>query len=594
MSFGAMAGWQALLLIAAAGAAAAWLFLLKIRPPRVNVPSLLFWRRVLDQKRDETWWERFRRAVSLAATILIAVALAMSVVRPGPRTATSTRGRMLIVLDSSWSMLAETGSGVTRWDRAVREARALAASAGGDEVALATTADGLVEGPTSDLALIETAIERLSPSGGATAPWPRVGGADTVHFLTDGAHLRSLDRSVVVHSVYEPAANVAITAFEALPISAGGTPAAEAYLEIVNYSPRAEQVRVALTRGTAVVFDQTVSIAAGEVIRQVAPLTAAGGPRLLAKISAGSDALSIDDEAVAWIQGAEPLAVVVVSEKGSAVAQLLRRDASVRVTEMAASSYLPGKEDVVIFDRWVPPTPPLKPALIVAPPAAPWIRREGSDERNPRWSSAGSHPVVEGVDPLTVDIKYASGHTFAIGNGDRGPTVLARSERGTPLVSIVDLPERRAVVLGFSVADSNLAFAPAFPVIVGNALEWLARPTFEANPQSGPVVLPSSVTRVVAPDGTVVPLLRAGDQTVVTLHKPGLYRVEAGGARGVVAVNVGDPETSNLSRTTLGGAERPVMAAGLASARPWWMYGVLAAFVLIAAEWWTWQRRITV
>jgi hypothetical protein len=594
MSFGAMASWQALLLMAAAAAVAAWLFLLKIRPPRVNVPSLLFWRRVLDQKRDETWWERFRRAVSLAATILIAVALAMAVTRPGPRAATSTRGRMLIVLDSSWSMLAETGSGGTRWDRAVREARALAASAGGDEVALATTADGLVEGPASDLALIETAIERLAPSGGATAPWPRAGGADTVHFLTDGAHTRSLDRSVVVHSVYEPAANVAITAFDARPIPAGGTPAAEAYLEIVNYSPRAAQVRVTITRGTAVVFDQPVSLGPGEAIRQVAPLPAAGGPRLLARISAESDALAVDNEAVAWIQGAEPLSVVVVSEKGSVVAQLLRRDASVRVTEMAASTYQPGKEDVVIFDRWVPQAPPSKPALIVAPPLASWIRRAGSDERNPRWSAAGAHPVLEGVDPLTVDIKYASGHTYAIGKDDAGPAVIARSERGTPLVSLVDLPERRAVVLGFSVADSNLAFAPAFPVIVGNALEWLARPTFEARPQSGPVVLPSSVTRVVAPDGAIVPLLRAGDQTVVMLRQPGLYRVEAGGARGVVAVNVGDPETSNLSRTALGGSERPVTPAGLAAARPWWMFGVLAAFVLIAAEWWTWQRRITV
>ena len=70
MSFGAMAAWQALLLIAGAAAAAAWIFLIKIKPPRVHVPSLLFWRRVLDQKREETWWERFRRAVSLAATIL--------------------------------------------------------------------------------------------------------------------------------------------------------------------------------------------------------------------------------------------------------------------------------------------------------------------------------------------------------------------------------------------------------------------------------------------------------------------------------------------------------------------------------------------
>src|SRR5204863_9833939 len=41
MTFGAMAAWQAWLLMAAAGAAAVWLFLLKVRPPRVRVPSLL-------------------------------------------------------------------------------------------------------------------------------------------------------------------------------------------------------------------------------------------------------------------------------------------------------------------------------------------------------------------------------------------------------------------------------------------------------------------------------------------------------------------------------------------------------------------------
>jgi len=588
MSFGAMAAWQAVLLIAGAAAAAAWIFLIKIKPPRVHVPSLLFWRRVLDQKRDETWWERIRRAVSLAATMLIAVVLAMAVTRPGPRAATSSRGRMLIVLDSSWSMLAATNRGDTRWDRAIREARALAASAGGDDVALATTVDGIVEGPTSDLALIETALDRLAPSGGAPAPWPRVGGADVVHFLTDGAHARPLDPSVVVHSVYEAAPNVAITAFDARPIPAGGAAAAEAYLEIANYSERPQQARVTITRGTAVAFDQPVALAAGELVRQVAPLAATGGPRLMARISAPADALAIDNEAVAWIQGAEPLTVVVVSEKPSAVAQLLKRDPAVRVLEIPPASYQSGKEDVVVFDRWVPPAAPPRPALVIAPTPSPWIGRISGDEKNPRWTESGVHPVLVGVDPLTLDIKRAYAYDGP------GQTAVAKSERGTPLVSIVDQPDRRAVVLGFSVADSNLAFAPAFPVIVGNALEWLARPTFDTAGQSGPVMLPASVTRVVAQDGDVVPLLRAGNRIAVSLRKPGLYRVEAGGARGVVAVNVGDPEVSNLGRSTLTAGARSVLPAGLGSGQPWWIYGLIAAFVLVAAEWWTWQRRITV
>ena len=97
MSFGAMAAWQALLLIAAAAAAAAFIFRIKLRPPRVQVPTLLLWRRVFDRARELTWWERVRRAVSLAAAVLIALALALAVTRPGPRRGPSSEGRTLSV-----------------------------------------------------------------------------------------------------------------------------------------------------------------------------------------------------------------------------------------------------------------------------------------------------------------------------------------------------------------------------------------------------------------------------------------------------------------------------------------------------------------
>src|SRR6185295_17943811 len=101
--------------------------------------------------------------------------------------------RVLVVIDSSWSMLAKTSGGETRWDRAIAEARRLAASS--DQVALATTADGLVEGPTEDTVLIESALGKLTPSGsdGVFSSLPVVSGMDSVHFITDGAAARSLD-----------------------------------------------------------------------------------------------------------------------------------------------------------------------------------------------------------------------------------------------------------------------------------------------------------------------------------------------------------------------------------------------------------------
>jgi hypothetical protein len=59
-------------------------------------------------------------------------------------------------------------------------------------------------------------------------------------------------------------------------------------------------------------------------------------------------------------------------------------------------------------------------------------------------------------------------------------------------------------------------------------------------------------------------------------------------------VNISDPQLSNLSRTTPAVSGRVVTVAAGASGAPWWVYFAVAALVLALAEWWTWQRRITV
>jgi hypothetical protein len=587
MSFGAMAAWQAWILLLGVGALAVWLFRLKVRPPRVSVPSLMLWRRVLDQVRELTWWERIRRAVSLVVTVLLALALALAATRPGPGRTGTSRGRVVIVLDSSWSMLARTRGGETRWDRAVAEARRLAASAGGEEVALATTAEGLIEGPTTDVALIETAIDQLSPSGGGDAAWPEVGGAERVHFLTDGALVRPLGPAVVVDSVFEAAPNVAITAFEVRPSAAAPDGPGAAYLEIANYADVAQAVRLTVSRGTAIIADTSIDMAAGEAIRQVLPLEI-GDARFRASVSAPLNALAIDDEATAWLASAEPMAVTVVSIDPGPLGVLLGPQPGMRVTFQAPDEFDPAGADVIIVDRWVPPSAPDRPTLFLDPPDADWLGTSGAVERRARWSSTRYHPVLAGVDPTTLDIALVAGFE------GESLVPIAESEAGTPLVLVADEKARRFVVVTISVTDSNLTFAPAFPVLVGNALEWLARPALDTVVKPGPVMLPASTTRVTAPDGRQLVLRATVGGQVTVLPGPGLYLVETGGARSVIGVNVGSPDISNLSATTLSSADQARAAPPVGAGRAWWLYAVALAFVLAATEWWTWQRRITV
>jgi hypothetical protein len=78
------------------------------------------------------------------------------------------------------------------------------------------------------------------------------------------------------------------------------------------------------------------------------------------------------------------------------------------------------------------------------------------------------------------------------------------------------------------------------------------------------------------------------------LRSPGLYTAEAAASRTTFAVNIADPDVSNLSRSTLASGEATVAVTEGISPRPWWLYLIALAFAAVLVEWWTWLRRITV
>jgi hypothetical protein len=193
------------------------------------------------------------------------------------------------------------------------------------------------------------------------------------------------------------------------------------------------------------------------------------------------------------------------------------------------------------------------------------------------------------VDPATVTLERARSVESDMW------TPVARSATGVPLVSVRETTDARAVMLGFGLleAESNVALQPAFPVLIVNALEWLARPTLSGQLRPGVVPIDAAVTRVISTSGDELPITAFGDTRLVTFPAPGLYLAEGGGMRTTFAVNVGDPQASNVSRTSLS-AEAQAEGAAARAEDPWWPWIVGIAFVLVLVEWWTWHRRITV
>ena len=170
---------------------------------------------------------------------------------------------------------------------------------------------------------------------------------------------------------------------------------------------------------------------------------------------------------------------------------------------------------------------------------------------------------------------------------------VATADDGTALIYVHEEPDQRFVLFTFSVTDSKLMFAPGFPALMGNTLDWLAHPAPGGTKKPGPATFPGTLQSVVGPDGKPVPVTRVDGVSFVTLNRVGFYTATSGGATSVIAVNAGDPEVSDLQRTRLPRAPRADESAS-SRGRPWWLYAALKALLLLAAEWFTWQRRITV
>jgi hypothetical protein len=131
-------------------------------------------------------------------------------------------------------------------------------------------------------------------------------------------------------------------------------------------------------------------------------------------------------------------------------------------------------------------------------------------------------------------------------------------------------------------------------VLIGNAVDWLARPPSASAHHTGRSAFDAAITRVTGPRGSEVPLLSLPGRQMAMLRAPGLYGEEAGGARASFAVNIADPDVSTLARTTIGSSRGTVTVTSGMSPRPWWIYLLALAFAGVLLEWWTWLRRITV
>ncbi|HTA18109.1 MAG TPA: BatA and WFA domain-containing protein [Polyangia bacterium] len=619
--------------LAVAGAVAlTGLYLLRPRRQRVVVAFAPLWAPGAGERRSERWARKLRRWLSLALQLAIFGLLLLAAADPRPAGADRAGRTVVVLVDRSASMSATDEPG-TRLAVARTMARALVAGLGPADRALVASfaADVTVgSGFETDAGRLGRAVDRVTESeepgdlGRALAfaasmlrgqPHPQIVLVSDGGFSDDArAQVRWTDRGasstpslagidVRFAPVGRRARNVAILAFGARRLP-GDPTSAEASATVRNFgdAPAIVTLEIATADDGARLVDRAkLTLAAGETRRHVLPAVAAGA-RLEARL-VESDDLALDDRAYAAAPGLERRRVLRVGAPNLYLdGALLSLGEAITVSGARADVAETSRArwdayDAVIFDGVAPtPAPTRGHFLYLAPrgPGSPFAVR-GTVKDPVIADVRKGHPLLRQLE--LADVNIAEAARLALEPGDAA----VASAFGAPLIVARERPGLRVAALAFDVRRSDLPMRTAFPLLVANAIGWLAG-------DDAREVMPGIVgatARVPAPRGATHVDVRdpsgararwpvVGDVVEIPIRRAGFYRV----GTVTVAANVGDAvesETTPVQTLVLAGRTlTPPDPPTRHRRRPLANWALVAAAALLLIEWATTHRRWTV
>ena len=590
MRFLALSPYAAYVLLGAVALIIALLHLLKPPPPKVVVSSLLVWARVARSHRRAN----VRRLLALLLALAAGLSLALAFTRPEVPSIGAVSQRVILILDDSPSMAARMHDGRSRWQHALDEARTLLRQAGASEVMLIDTNGRIAGSGFLDRNAALEKLKRAPPPGWGNAsipPTPAAGGVK-VHLFTDGVAQLAVPDGAIVHRVFEPADNVAVTAFEVRAQTQDPT-RYEAFVQVVNASPGDQRVRLLIKGGDGYSMSRDFEVLhAGETANAIFDISNFEGGVLGAAAVSQSDAFPFDDVAYAVVPPHRPKRVLLVTPGNPPLEDALRNLPGVHVTVVRPDAYThAGGRDALIFDRFAPAEAPSTGALLLAPPARKWLGGasgvELTDARVTDWNDG--HAVTGGIAWRNVRLTRA-----AVDRTEGAAAQPLVSAMGSSSGTLVAARESRVrwVKVGFALEDSNFALQADFPVFLGNALTWVTEPMPVLARPLGSIEVPLRQGKVRDGSGNPVAASPTAQGVVFDAQQADVYTVSSASGQALVVANLPDPSYALINNTHLTADGAPTTRA----ARLWngelWMLLLLIAVAFLLVEWTVYTKRL--
>lgn len=591
---------------------------LRYRRRDVQVSTLFLWERVMRETHGTLGLRRLVQNLPLLLQILLVLLFSAALAQPALTKAVSESKDIVLVLDVSASMQTNTPQG-TRFAQAQHQALEILRTLPSDRQ-MALIAAGrqprVLAFFTQEKALLRQALTNVQVSDAPgnmreaillALSFTQGSRTQEVVVIGDGAYGQltelNIPRNQIRHiRIGGGERNVGITrlAFRKL---LGATERHEVLIAVKNFSRQPMTAPLRLTLRRRQLLERQLSLQSGQeeiiVTAFNGPLKGVAQAELLV-----DDDLPLDNRAYGVLAAKTHTWVLLVGQSNYFLERLLTAlpGVLVNVIPEVSEEVLPRlleANHLIIFNGVQPP--PLREGnflLIHTVPQDVRFQEHGVVTQPQILDWNRRHPLLDFVD--FTDVRIEEALALRLQGGVRSLV----DGTGTSLLSVVEEPRLRLVVLAFDPMRSDLPLRIAFPVFISNLLHWLSphqRGFTAGQIQAGmpyATFFDTPVERVTVqnPQGKQREYEVQGNPWIFSdADRVGIYVMRAGEQKRYLTVSLLDETESDihpvdaLPSLTPKPDEFVVHHAGVVET-PLWPYILLGGVLALLGEWYVWCR----
>ncbi|MFT5241315.1 MAG: Ca-activated chloride channel family protein [Candidatus Promineifilaceae bacterium] len=594
------------------------LYFLKLKRPQVRVGSTLLWQKVIEDLRVNSPFQKLKRSLLMLLQILALLAIIFALVRPTFDVRDRTRQSVIVLLDTSASMMALGADGKgSRLDAAKTIVETLVSQLRRDDELMMITFDAkadMISGFSSNKRLLRVALKDVTPNQCPTMLTPALALARSVAasrdtprviVVSDGAceSLHEVDMPFPVEYVTtgESAPNVAVAGLD-IRRSMHDHRNVEMFVSVQNFSPQKFTGTMDVRLNGDLLDSKYIEVEGEQTLSKIFEATLIQGGHLQVVLDV-DDALAVDNQAWKIITPPTQRRVLLVGEQLYFLERALRASPGVQFRSIRPEAYAPSALDGVSLVIWHDVSEPeLAPCdnmyLACVPPMEGLAL--GETVKGPRivdWDTG--HPLARFLDFSNLILS----DTASMALPASGEAIL-RAEQ-TPLIGLMSHPYGEICVVGFNPLKSNWPLLVSFPLFLNNAFEYfddLRERKITVNTQTGrplAVAWQGKRPEVTMPDGRrTVMEGESGHYRFTETKQCGIYSISSpdpGREPMAVAVNLFDRNESSLKvaeNLSIGRENAATFEARRDVRREYWRPAAIVLLILLLVEWVLYHRRL--